>query len=269
MLEHRFQAPDGHLLNVDDAGGGGLPVVFQHGLCGEVSQTREAFPADPAFRRITVEMRGHGASEAGNPVAFSMAAFCDDLAAFINTSGLAPVVVGGISMGAAIALRLAVKRPELVRGLILARPAWVTASSPDNMKPNAEAGALLARLPQADAFDAFMAGTAASELAKHAPDNLASLKGFFARDPQAVTAALLQRISADGPEVTEVEVRAVDLPTLIIGHERDAIHPLAHAHALHRMIRHSRLSEITPKAVDKARYLTDFHSAVRAFLKDL
>jgi pimeloyl-ACP methyl ester carboxylesterase len=257
MLEHQFQAPDGPLLNVDDAGGGGLPVVFQHGLCGDVSQTREAFPADPAFRRITVEMRGHGASEAGNPVAFSMAAFCDDLAAFIDTSGLAPVVVGGISMGAAIAVRLAVKRPELVRGLILARPAWVTASSPDNMKPNAEAGALLARLPQADAFDAFMAGTAASELAKHAPDS------------QAVTAALLQRISADGPEVTEIEVRAVELPTLIIGHERDAIHPLAHAHALHRMIRHSSFVEITPKTVDRARYIIDFHGAVRAFLKDL
>jgi hypothetical protein len=54
-IEELFQsiAP---ALNVNDAGGVGLPVIFQHGLCGDAQQTIEAFPSDLRFRRITIEV---------------------------------------------------------------------------------------------------------------------------------------------------------------------------------------------------------------------
>jgi pimeloyl-ACP methyl ester carboxylesterase len=51
---------DGVALRVDDGGGPGTPVVFQHGLCGDARQTAEVFPPDPAFRRRTLACRGHG-----------------------------------------------------------------------------------------------------------------------------------------------------------------------------------------------------------------
>ncbi|KQT84072.1 alpha/beta hydrolase [Aurantimonas sp. Leaf443] len=260
---------DGARLVLDDAGGDGAPVFFQHGLCGDAGQTREAFPADPAFRRLTLEMPGHGGSQAGDPAHYSIARFTQDLADAIEALGAGSVAVGGISMGAAIALRLAVTRPDLVRGLVLARPAWVTAAAPDNMAPNAEVGALLAtRSPEA-ARAAFLEGDTARRLAEEAPDNLASLKGFFSREPIAVTAALLRSISADGPGVTDAQIAALSLPVLVIGHARDAVHPLAHAQALAAAIPGARLARITPKAVDKAAYVSDIHEALGAFLKDL
>jgi pimeloyl-ACP methyl ester carboxylesterase len=264
----RFTVEHGLALHVDDAGGRGLPVVFQHGLCGDARQTSEAFPDDPAFRRITIEMRGHGTSEAGDPAQFSIATFADDAGAYIKASGFAPVIVGGISMGAAIALRLACKYPELVQGLVLARPAWVTAAAPSNMKPNMEVGALLARLPQPEALDTFLSSPTAQYLATAAPDNLASLKGFFVREPQSVTAQLLLRIAADGPGVTGDEVHLIGVRTLIIGTAEDFVHPLAHARALQRLIAASKLVEITPKARDKRRYTLDFRAALTAFLKE-
>ena len=264
----RFTIGHGLALHVDDSGGPGLPMLFQHGLCGDARQTSEAFPDDPAFRRITLEMRGHGTSEAGDPLQFSIATFAGDVEAFIKASGFAPVVAGGISMGAAIALRLACKHPELVRGLVLARPAWITAAAPPNMKPNMEVGALLARLPQAEALNAFLSSPTAQQLATAAPDNLASLKGFFGREPQSVTAQLLLRIAADGPGVTEDEVRSIRVPTLIIGTAEDFVHQLAHARALQRLIASSKLVEITPKARDKNRYTLDFRAALGAFLKE-
>ena len=52
-------------------------------------------------------------------------------------------MAGGISMGAAIALRLAVKRPDLVGALVLSRPAWLFAPAPDNMRPIALVAELL------------------------------------------------------------------------------------------------------------------------------
>jgi pimeloyl-ACP methyl ester carboxylesterase len=66
-ISPKFSQTGGPVLNVDDAGGEGLPVIFQHGLCGDARQTIEAFPRDPHFRRITIESRGHGGSEARGP----------------------------------------------------------------------------------------------------------------------------------------------------------------------------------------------------------
>jgi pimeloyl-ACP methyl ester carboxylesterase len=258
---------DGLTIAAYDAGGDGLPVVFQHGLCGDARQTAEAFPDDPAFRLITLECRGHGASQAGEP--FSIAIFAADVAALIEHLGLPPVAIGGISMGAAIASRIASRCPELVRGLVLARPAWVVESAPDNMQPNLEVGELLDRLPPNEARAAFVSGRTRALLAREAPDNLASLLGFFDREPVAVTSALLTRISADGPGITESDLANLSVPTLILATEQDFIHPMDHAKRLARLIPGAVLKTLTPKGVDKPAYLADFHAALGAFLKDL
>ena len=259
----RFIERAGARLAVHDAGGPGLPVVFQHGLCGDARQTAEAFPPDPAFRLITLECRGHGASGAGGEL--SIAQFTEDLAALIETLP-GPVVAGGISMGAAITSRLAVTRPDLVRGLCLIRPAWVVEAAPANMQPNAEVGRLLATLPAAAARAAFADGPTALALARDAPDNLASLMGFFDRAPLAVTAALLRAISADGPGVTEDALRALSVPSLVCGTGADAIHPMAHAARLAALIRGARLVELPPKGADKPAHLTALRAALADFL---
>jgi pimeloyl-ACP methyl ester carboxylesterase len=266
-ISPKFSQTGAPVLHVDEAGGKGLPVIFQHGLCGGARQTIEAFPQDPRFRRITIETRGHGGSEAGDPALFSVHTFAADVAAFIDNYRLEPIVVGGISMGAAIALHLAVHRPEIVRGLILARPAWIVASAPANNIPNALVGRLLAERSQEDARKEFEASEIATLLAEKAPDNLASLRGFFSREPQATTAALLQAIAADGPGVSEKDLRNLEIPTLIIGHDIDYIHPLSYAAAISQLIPRSRLVPITPKALSKPAYLKDFHTAVTGFLE--
>ncbi|NRP21750.1 putative non-heme bromoperoxidase BpoC [Ensifer adhaerens] len=265
---HTFVSPDQTLLNVDVAGEG-EPVVFLHGLCGDAGQTAETFPAAPGFRRVTVEARGHGQSQAGDLERLSIATFADDVAAYVEQYLRAPIVIGGISMGASISLRLAVTRPDLVRGLIIARPAWITARAPENMAPNAEVGRLLRELPPEEAKVSFLAGDVGRRLAKEAPDNLASLAGFFARQPIEVTASLLTAISQDGPGVSEAEVRNLSVPTLVIGHELDVIHPLSYAQLLAGMIPAARFAQITPKVEDRARYVADFRLSVSNFLKDL
>src|ERR1700751_4290723 len=106
-IETKFSRKERRSSTWRTQGGAGLPVIFQHGLCGDARQTIEAFPQDPRFRRITIEARGHGGSEAGDHTLFSVRTFASDVAAFIDAYRLAPIVVGGISMGAAIALHLA------------------------------------------------------------------------------------------------------------------------------------------------------------------
>jgi len=267
-MSARFETADGTLLTIDESGDG-LPVVFQHGLCGDAGQTREAFPGESGLRRITIEARGHGRSQPGPLEKLSIATFADDIARYIEKTLPAPVLVGGISMGAAIALRLAVTRPELVRGLILARPAWIVDAAPENMRPNAEVGRLLKRMPADQARTAFLEGKTGRDLAEHAADNLASLTGFFSRQPLDVTAALLEAIANDGPGVTKEDVKALTVPCLVVGHARDAIHPLAYAETLAGLIPGARLVEITPKVDSRTRYVSDFHAAINGFIREL
>ncbi|SDO68304.1 Pimeloyl-ACP methyl ester carboxylesterase [Rhodoferax sp. OV413] len=268
-LERRRLQRSGLPLAFFDAQQGRIPVVFQHGLCGSAQQTAEAFPDDAELRLLSLECRGHGQSPTGPVEALSIAQFSDDVIALIESEKLERVVLGGISMGAAIALRIAVKRPELVGALVLVRPAWVTESAPANMQPNAEVGTLLAQFSPERARECFEQSATAKKLAASAPDNLATLRGFFNRQPQADTSALLRRISADGPGVGPDDVRAIRVPALVLGHEGDAIHPLAHARSLAQLLPRAQLGTITPKSVSREAYVHDLHAALRQFIQSL
>jgi pimeloyl-ACP methyl ester carboxylesterase len=172
-------------------------------------------------------------------------------------------------MGACIALRLAVTRPHLVGALVLARPAWLTNEAPANMAPNALVGELLESHSASEARARFEATPLVAQLALEAPDNLASLRGFFAREPLGTTAELLTRISADGPGVSKADLRALKIPVLVIGHSKDYVHPLYLAKELASLIPQAQFVEIMPKASDPARYRDDFRAALAPFLKGL
>ena len=244
--------------------GTGPIVVLQHGLCGDILQPQEVFANGHGFAHAALNCRGHGQSPAGDLNALTIAHFTDDLAQMIDLLPQKPIAVGGISMGAAMALRLAVTRPDLVQALILLRPAWVTLDAPVNMHPNAVAGRMLGQ-----GLAAFEATETARSLAMTAPDNLASLRGFFTRPDPVVTAALLTRISADGPGVSEDDLRALTIPTLIMATAQDAVHPMAHAVALSRLIPGALLTELPPKGRDKPAHVAACRAAILAFVKGL
>lgn len=249
--------------------GVGSPMLFQHGLCGDASQPADIFPIDCGWRCLTLECRGHGRSDAGAPEEFSIATFAEDVASLIEAQELAPLVLGGISMGAAIALRLAVMRPELVRALVLARPAWIDENAPANMESYAFVGDLLRSYPPDEARRRFEASEIAHELAVAAPDNLSSLRSFFSRQPIPITRELLRRISADGPGTMRNQIKSICVPTLVLGNVRDFAHPMATARELAALIPRAQLAEVTSKSESRERYRDDCRAALSNFLNEL
>ena len=248
--------------------GAGFPVIFQHGLGGDASQVAEVFRDGPTIRRLALECRSQGASNPGPFDLLSIKTFADDVLAFAGSRGIEKFAVGGISMGAAIALRIAVIAPERVRGLIIARPAWLWNSAPENMKPFGEVATCLKRADLVAAKDEFERSETGILLARRAPDNLASLLKFFSVPEPTATAQLLARISVDGPGVTLGQIRALRVPALVIAHGFDAVHPLDYGRAIAAEIGGAIFTEITSKVESKARYVEDFRSAVKAFLDD-
>lgn len=110
---------NGATLHYEDTGGAGEPVVFAHGLLW----SGRMFDAQVAALRgrhrcITFDFRGQGQSEvtAGG---YDMETLADDAAALIRALGASPCHFVGLSMGGFIGMRLAVRRPELLRSLVL------------------------------------------------------------------------------------------------------------------------------------------------------
>ena len=109
-------------------------IIFQHGIGGDVGQpARFLNPertgiSEQALSIVHADFRGHGQSELGPVEELSIATLAQDLEALLDHLGIRQAVMGGISMGAAVALRLAVHRPHACIALILSRPAWADSS---------------------------------------------------------------------------------------------------------------------------------------------
>lgn len=252
-------------LAVSD-GGQGLPVLFQHGLGGDEAQVAQTFPPGGDFQRVTVECRGHGASSLGSVRPFSLRMFAEDVLAAASERGFDRFVVGGISMGAALALHLAHRHPERVAGLVLVRPAWIFAAAPDNLEPIRAVAALLRSHPIDEARALFAGSEIGRRIKTDAPDNFASLLGYFDRPDAVAFADVLADIAADGPDVSQAAAAALAIPTLIIGNQQDAIHPLSHAQVLADTIPGASFVEVTPKAADKLRHFAEVQDAITRFL---
>jgi pimeloyl-ACP methyl ester carboxylesterase len=244
-----------------------MPFVFQHGLCGDADQLIQVFPEGTGYRCLTIECRGHGQSEAGPLEHLSIPTFADDVARYIQH--LDPPVVGGISMGAAISLRIAVRWPHMIRALILARPARVTDDASNSAYPILFAGQLLSQYDPREALCRFDASEVAKDLAVRSPDNLSSIRGFFTRQSITVTSALLTSIPLGGPGVTEDEIKKISVPTLVIGNSRDPVHPISYAQTLAEWIPNASFVEITSKSDSVETYQRDFKSALAKFLRNL
>jgi pimeloyl-ACP methyl ester carboxylesterase len=106
-------------LAYDDRGSG-EPVVF---IAGRGGAGRTWHPHQvPAFlaaghRCITFDNRGIGATE--NAEGFTTQTMVGDTAALIESLGVAPARIVGVSMGSFIAQELMVSRPELVSAAVL------------------------------------------------------------------------------------------------------------------------------------------------------
>ncbi len=104
-----------------DVDGAGPVVLLAHGFGGSARNFGPQMRAlKDRYSVVRYDARGHGRSDA--PVeasAYTPAAFVDDMRRVLDEVGAETAVVGGLSMGAGIALRFALGHPGRVRGLIL------------------------------------------------------------------------------------------------------------------------------------------------------
>jgi pimeloyl-ACP methyl ester carboxylesterase len=118
-----FHTADGaELTYVDRGPRGDIALLFLHGWNASSEVWGPLMDLLATRRRtIAIDVRGFGASHAA-PGPYRVEHFADDLSSLIAYADLDPLVVVGHSMGAAVAQRFAIDRPDAVEGLVLIAP---------------------------------------------------------------------------------------------------------------------------------------------------
>lgn len=99
--------------------GSGAPIVFLHGIVMDRSLFDHQVDAlRDAYRVVTIDAPGHGES-APVPLGIDLWGYADMAAGVADQLGIGEAVWGGQSMGGFTILRLALAKPERVKGLIL------------------------------------------------------------------------------------------------------------------------------------------------------
>jgi pimeloyl-ACP methyl ester carboxylesterase len=109
-------------------GGSGSEVVLVHGLGGAASNWVELAPRlARSARVIAADLPGHGASSPLS-AAPSVNPFADRLAGALQSEGVVGATVVGHSLGGPVALRLAIRHPDLVGAVVLVGAAGISSS---------------------------------------------------------------------------------------------------------------------------------------------
>jgi pimeloyl-ACP methyl ester carboxylesterase len=110
---------DGVVLAYDDTGSGYPPLVFVHGAaCNRRFWDQQLPRFSSAHRVITVDLRGHGESDAPSE-RYMVRLFAEDLASTSTQLGIESPVVIGHSLGGLVALDFASAYPDRVAAAVL------------------------------------------------------------------------------------------------------------------------------------------------------
>ncbi len=267
-----FFASDGLTFHFLEAGSG-VPFFLQHGLGGETSLVFALFKPPPGVRLIGFDARAHGETRPlGDPAKIGIASSADDLCALMDHLAIERAVIGGISMGAAISLNLALRFPERVLGLVLSRPAWLDFPRPENVRVFGLIAEMIRQHGAPRGRELFIKHEVYQHLRREFPDAANSLVSQFNHPRAEETVVKFERIPNDAPCRDRAGWAQIAVPTLVLANRCDPIHPFEYGEELARHIPGAEFREITSKSVsleqheaDVNRFLTEF--LFRHFLK--
>ena len=208
----------------------GTPLVLLHGFTDSWRSFEPVIARlPPSVPVIAPTQRGHG--EADRPAGpYDPATFAADLAGFLDALAIDRAVIAGHSMGGAVALRLALDRPDRVAGIALLG-SFATLDGNPMAADLREAVAMLADPVDPLFAREFQESTLARPVA---PAFVNMVVEESLKVPVRVWQAALGGLFATGMETALGRISA---PALLLWGDRDGLLPRAQQEALARSIR--------------------------------
>jgi pimeloyl-ACP methyl ester carboxylesterase len=230
---------EGHRLAYTVYGEGPQTTVLLPGLLlSQKMQTALARElADRGNRVVTLDPLGHGASDRPPEMwRYSMSEFARQTVALLDHLELEEAIVGGTSLGANITLEVASLAPERLRGMIIEMPVL------DHAIPACGAAftPMLFALTYGEPAMKLVARLARAVPRTAVPFLLQIGLDWISQDP-GPSGAVLQGILFGRTAPDHSVRRTFDMPTLVIGHPRDPVHPFSDAGMLANELPNAKL----------------------------
>jgi pimeloyl-ACP methyl ester carboxylesterase len=226
-------------LGYDDAGSG-VALVLIHGFPHDRTLwTPQVHGLVDRARCIAVDLRGFGDSSGAPP--YSVDSYADDIVGILDRLRVGTAVVCGLSMGGYVAFALWRRHRARIRGLILAstRPG---ADSPEAVEKRRGMMELAQERGAAAVADSMMPGMVGKTTREKNPDVVEAVRAMLASAPVAGIVGALEAMIAR-PDSTP-DLATIDVPTLVVAGDEDALIPVAEARSMHQAIRGSRLEVV-------------------------
>lgn len=227
-------------LSYEIHGSGPRTLVYIHGLLLDAAVNRRLARDLVASgnRVVLLDLPGHGASDKPlRAVQHRMDAYAHYVVALLDHLSLKRAVVGGMSLGADVALLTAAIAPDRLAGMVLEMPVLEQATP--------FAAMLFTPLLAATHYAAPVLRLV-SRIARRVPRErlgpLDQVFGVLTLDPEEIV-AVLHGILVGPVAPTEAERTAITVPTLVIGHRADRLHPLGDAARLAHQLPRAQLLE--------------------------
>lgn len=250
--------------------GSGLAFIFQHGLGADSGQPFALFQPPRGCRLLAFDFRGHGETRPlGEGEKLSIACFADDTIGLMDALSIPRAIIGGVSLGAAVALNLALRYPGRVTALVLSRPAWLDGPNAHNVEIYGAIAALIRRHGVERGVELFRQSSLFLETQASSTDAAASLVGQFTHPRAGETVAKLERLPADAPCRDLASLAAFDVPTLVLASRQDPVHPFEYGEDLARAIPRATFRELIPKAISRERHAEEVQGFLDEFIRPL
>lgn len=231
---------EGHRYSYELHGRGERSVVLLHGILLDSNMNRRlaASIAAGGFRVVLLDLLGHGRSEKPRHASqHRMDIYAGQVIALLDELGIDRAVIGGVSLGADVALQAAVRAPERVQGLIIEMPVLEMAA------PVAAVSFVPLMLTIHYLRPLVRAVTSTvSRLPRPGIDIVDSILNLLSSDPDEV-AAVLHGVLLGPVAPTVRERQSIKVPTIVVGHRADLLHPFSDARTLARQIPEAELVE--------------------------
>jgi pimeloyl-ACP methyl ester carboxylesterase len=220
----------GHRLAYTIHGEGPRTCVLVHGLLlsQKMHEPLARSLAERGNRVVTLDLLGHGRSDRPRDMTqYSMSFFGEQMIALLDHLEVDEAVLAGTSLGANSTLEAAAHAPERVRGMIVEMP----------VLDNALLGVAIAFTPL---LIALTFGEPVMKLVARGARVVPSGRGpllldvgldTIRQDP-GPSAAVLQGLFFGRTAPHKALRRTLQAPTLVIGHQRDPVHPFSDSGAL-------------------------------------
>lgn len=262
-----FFQHDGIRFHYDTAGQGPA-VVFCHGLGGDSRQPMGLFHPVAGHTFVFWDCRGHGRTEPLGPDGkFTFATFASDLAALLDHLKINRCVLAGISMGAGVAIRFATQWPHRVERLFLIRPAWLIEPNPPNLAIFPKIAEWLERLDPALALEQLRRDDDYKAIAAISSDVADSLCRQIFQPNAAQHCIRLRRMPASAPIKSWHDLGAAQCPALVIGTDRDPVHPIDFARKWAAKLPQADFFCAISKAEDAARHAHQVNRCLAQLLR--